>query len=136
MGQALRIEVHDKSYEVPRALGAERWSEHGRGLQLLAGLGLGWGVLLTATGKAVWCDISLDHVWNCPRVRRAAALMEEYCRASGARQVVAGHRAAGQEAVTHAISDLLHWISVQGGDPDTVLDQALMLYEAEADLAA
>ncbi|MFJ8827292.1 ATP-binding protein [Streptomyces sp. NPDC102467] len=134
--RSLRIEVHDESYETPRVSGAERWSEHGRGLQLLAGLAVDWGVLLTTTGKAIWCEISLDHIRHRARVRRAAAVMEGYGRVADGHQGLVGHSAAGQEAVTHAICDLLHWISVQGGDPDTVLDQALLQYEAEADLAA
>ncbi|MYT71540.1 ATP-binding protein [Streptomyces sp. SID8367] len=134
--RALRIEAHDKSRESPRVSGAECWAEHGRGLQLLAGVALDWGVLLTATGKAVWCEISLDHVQHCTRVRRAAAVAEEYRRAAAGDQVLVEHSAAAREAVTHVICDLLHWISAQGEDSDSVLDQALMLYEAEAGLAA
>ncbi|EHM26229.1 hypothetical protein SPW_5421 [Streptomyces sp. W007] len=40
--------------------------------------------------------------------------------------------AALDETVTDVITDLLHWLAVQGGDPDGALGRAQMHYEAEA----
>ncbi|MFD9906748.1 ATP-binding protein [Streptomyces sp. NPDC059063] len=129
-GDRLRVELHDKSHVRP-VLGSGGCDEEcGRGLHLLTAMSLDWGTLLTASGKAVWCDISLAPARHCARVQRAAAVLAEYRRAAGADSVVVPTYAALEASVTDTIADLLHWLAVQGGDPDDVLDQAQIRYGA------
>ncbi|MFF8290341.1 ATP-binding protein [Streptomyces sp. NPDC016309] len=81
----LRVELHDTSHAVPTLtteLGGGL-AECGRGLHLLSEMSLDWGTLLTATGKAVWCEISLVQARQCLRVQRAAVLLDEYRRVAG-----------------------------------------------------
>ncbi|MGW7408371.1 ATP-binding protein [Streptomyces sp. NPDC054833] len=59
-GERLRLEVHDKSSEVPSLKKSGCDEECGRGLHLLAALAVDWGTVLTAVGKAVWCEIGLS----------------------------------------------------------------------------
>ncbi|MGW2229725.1 ATP-binding protein [Streptomyces formicae] len=134
-GDRLRVEVHDKSRLMPalRELCGE--AECGRGLHLLASICEEWGTLLTATGKAVWCEISLEPTRHCMRMRRAAMVIEEYRRAVGVSSAVVPAFAVLEESVTDVIADLLHWLVAQGGDPHETLDRAQMHFEAEADAA-
>lgn len=134
-GDRLRVELHDKSHTVPMVRGEGYDEECGRGLHLLAAMSLEWGTLLTATGKAVWCELSLEPARHCMRVQRAAALLDEYRRLSGARSAVVSARAALEASVTDVIADLLHWLAVQGSDPDEVLDRAQTCYESEVEAA-
>ncbi|WP_329340255.1 ATP-binding protein [Streptomyces sp. NBC_01352] len=131
----LRLELHDKSHEVPTPSSGSCEEECGRGLHLLSGMSLEWGTLLTAAGKAVWCEISLDPVPQCMQVQRAAAVLDEYRRVIGADSTVVPTYAVLEESVTDVIADLLHWLAAQGGDPDDVLDRAQMHFEAEAEAA-
>ncbi|TGB00989.1 ATP-binding protein [Streptomyces sp. MZ04] len=131
----VRVELHDKSHRVPAAGRGGSDEECGRGLNLLAAVCLDWGTLLTATGKAVWCEISLEPARHCVRVQRAAAVLDEYQRLSGAGSAAVPAYAVLETSVTEVIADLLHWLAVQGGDPDDVLDRAQTRYEAEAEAA-
>ncbi|MPY42082.1 ATP-binding protein [Streptomyces phyllanthi] len=131
----LRVELHDKSHEVPTPRSGNWEEECGRGLHLLSAMSLDWGTLLTATGKAVWCEISLDHVLHGRRVQRAAAVLDEYRRMVGADSAVVPSYAVMEESVTDVIADLLHWLAAQGGDPDEVLDRAQMHFEEETEAA-
>ncbi|MFD9653496.1 ATP-binding protein [Streptomyces mirabilis] len=131
----LRVELHDKSHTVPTRNSGSCDAECGRGLHLLSAMSLEWGTLLTATGKAVWCEISLEPVRHCMRVQRAAALLDEYRRVAGASSLTVPTRAVLEESATDAITDLLHWLAAQGGDPDEALDRAQIRYEAEAEAA-
>lgn len=133
--ERLRVEVHDKSRSVPTLSEGCPESECGRGLHLLAAMSEVWGTLLTAAGKAVWCELSLEPVRHCVRVLRAAAVLDEYRRVIGASSVVAPLFAVLEESVTDVITDLLHWLAVKGGDPDEALDRAQMHFEAEAEAA-
>lgn len=129
----LRLEVHDKSHVIPApSAGTCDEDECGRGLHLIDGMTEGWGSLLTATGKAVWCEISLEPVRHRVRLRRAVVVLEEYRRAG--RGVPDPSYAVLEESVTDVITDLLHWLAAQGGDPDDILDRAQMHYEAEAEV--
>ncbi|MGI3230233.1 ATP-binding protein [Streptomyces sp. GTA36] len=131
----LRVELHDKSHVAPTAGPGNCDVECGRGLHLLSAMSLEWGTLLTATGKAVWCEIALDPAFHCMRVQRAAAVLGEYRRVVGADSVVVPTYAVLEESVTDVIADLLHWLAAQGGDPDDVLDRAQMHFEAEIEAA-
>ncbi|MFF3658998.1 ATP-binding protein [Streptomyces olivochromogenes] len=131
----LRVELHDKSYKVPTRSSGHCDAECGRGLHLLSAMSLEWGTLLTATGKAVWCEISLEPARHCMRVQRAAALLDEYRRVAGASSSTVPTRAVLEESATDVITDLLHWLAAQGGDPDEALDRAQIRYEAEAEAA-
>ncbi|MFE4870693.1 ATP-binding protein [Streptomyces sp. NPDC056682] len=129
----LRIEVHDKSHVVPTSADPGCGDDCGRGLHLLAAMALDWGTILTATGKAVWCEIAMSSDGQCRRVQRATAVLESYQRITGGQSRGGVSRLPVLEAsATHLIADLLHWLAAQGGDPDTILDQAQMHFEAEA----
>ena len=135
-GERLRLEVHDMSPVVPTIRAAECGDECGRGLHLLAALAVDWGTVLTAAGKAVWCELALTGASSCHRVERAVEALEKYQRAG---------REAGQqgrsgdvrrvESAVELIADLLHWTAARGHDPDDILDRAQMHYEAESEAA-
>lgn len=123
--ERLRVEVHDKSHTVPSLRAAICDDECGRGLHLLAALAVDWGTVLTAVGKAVWCEIPLDSGHACRRLERAVEALESY-------RVM---RTGLEEAAVELIVDLLHWTAARGHDPDDILDRAQMHYEAEVDAA-
>ncbi|MFK8910097.1 ATP-binding protein [Streptomyces sp. YS-3] len=126
VGDRLRIELHDKSHAVPAQTSAACDAECGRGLHLLASTAVDWGTVLTAAGKSVWCELALDLAPHSRRVQRAVALLEQY------RRPAARSGAALEEAATDLITDVLHWLTAQGRDPDDFLDRAQMHFEAEA----
>ncbi|CAM5708493.1 hypothetical protein SALBM135S_03534 [Streptomyces alboniger] len=134
-GDRLRVEMHDKSRAVPTLSAVCGEAECGRGLHLLASLCEEWGTLLTATGKAVWCELSLEPARHCMRVRRGALVLDEYRRVAGTSTAVPPTFAVLEESVTDVIADLLHWLVAQGGNPDETLDRAQMHFEEEADVA-
>ncbi|MDV9195277.1 ATP-binding protein [Streptomyces sp. Wh19] len=132
-GDRLRIELHDKSYRVPVVGPAACDDECGRGLHLLAGLAVDWGTLLTATGKAVWCELSADPDMRCHRVQRAESALTKYRLDVGAPPLLQSRSAQIlEESATDLIADLLHWVAARGGDPDGLLDRAQMHFEAGA----
>ncbi|MFF1696633.1 ATP-binding protein [Streptomyces sp. NPDC058257] len=131
----LRVELHDKSRTVPMVRVGGCDEECGRGLHLLSAMSLDWGTLLTATGKAVWCEISLEPARHCVRVQRATAVLDEYRKLSGASSAAFPAYAVLEASVTDVIADLLHWLAVQGSDPDEVLDRAQTRYESEVEAA-
>ncbi|MFH8515090.1 ATP-binding protein [Streptomyces gelaticus] len=129
----LRIELHDKSYRVPVLGTVACEDECGRGLHLLAGMAADWGTLLTATGKAVWCELSADPDLYCRRVQRAEAALTKYRGDVGAPPLLQSRSAQIlEESAIDLIADVLHWVTARGGDPDGLLDRAQMHFEAEA----
>lgn len=135
-GERLRLEVHDKSQAMPFPNPEGSDSECGRGLHLVAALAAEWGAVLTAAGKAVWCEIATGDGPACLRIERAAEALERYQVASGGMGLPGRRREAGlEEAAIELIADLLHWTIARGHDPDDFLDRAQMHYEAEADAA-
>ncbi|MDQ0991115.1 ATP-binding protein [Streptomyces sp. V3I7] len=135
-GERLRLEVHDKSDGIPVLQAVECDEECGRGLHLLAALAADWGTVLTAAGKAVWCEIALGARRTCRRIERAAEAIENYQGASGAIGLQGRWREADLEkSAIELIADLLHWTAAQGHDPDDILDRAQMHYEAEMNAA-
>jgi len=131
-GERLRLEVHDKSPVSPSLRAADCEQECGRGLHLLTSLALDWGTVLTAVGKAVWCEIALGARRGCRRVERAAEALENYQGTQGGATL----RMRGlEESAIELIADLLHWTAARGHDPDDFLDRAQMHYEAEASAA-
>lgn len=135
--ERLRFEVHDKSQTMPSLKSADCDEECGRGLHLLAALAVDWGTVLTAVGKAVWCEIPIGAGCACRRIERAAEVLERYQEASGGIAVGRTGRMAGlDESAVELIADLLHWTVARGHDPDDVLDRAQMHYEAEVAEAA
>jgi anti-sigma regulatory factor (Ser/Thr protein kinase) len=137
-GERLRLEVHDKSPALPTARTAGHDEECGRGLHLLAAMTLDWGTVVTAAGKAVWCEIDLRAEHDCRRLERAIQMLEAYQDAVGTASVALVKRrgACHRETAVELIADLLHWTASCGFDPDDVLDQAQMHYEALPDIAA
>ncbi|RST02938.1 ATP-binding protein [Streptomyces sp. WAC07149] len=132
----LRVEVHDKSRSVPAMAQVPCDEESGRGLSMLAVLAVDWGTVLTATGKAVWCELALQPDRLCRRVQRGAAVLEAYRRLSDDQYPpTVWRRQAAGESVTDLIADVLHWLAAQGCDPDDILDRAQTHYEAEAKAA-
>ncbi|MET7478185.1 ATP-binding protein [Streptomyces sp. NPDC005648] len=135
-GERLRLEVHDRSRAVPSRKAADCDAECGRGLHLLAALAVDWGTVLTAVGKAVWCEISTGGGSTCRRIERAAEALENYQGVSGGVAFRSRGRLADlEESAIALIADLLHWTAARGHDPDDFLDRAQMHYEAEAGAA-
>lgn len=131
--ERLRVEVHDKSREIPSLRTADCDEECGRGLHLLAALAMDWGTALSAAGKAVWCEVSLDHGRDCRRLERAVGALETYQEAWGRAVLRGGRKEKGlEESAVELIADLLHWTAARGSDPDGILERAQMHYEADA----
>ncbi|MDX3132406.1 ATP-binding protein [Streptomyces europaeiscabiei] len=131
-GERLRVEVHDKSRMVPTLRPARCDEECGRGLHLLTSLAADWGTVLTAMGKAVWCEVEVGMGQDCRRVTRAVEALEAY-QGAGAADIRGRRREVVlEESAIELIADLLHWTAARGLDPDDILDQAQMHYEAEA----
>lgn len=133
----IRVEIHDTSYKVP-VLAEEGWpSECGRGLHLLSAMARDWGTLVTASGKAVWCELSVAADGACTRIQRANAVLGDYRALAGpAVAPLLSCPRAYEETAVSLIADLLHWLAAQGAVPDDVLDRAQLKYEAELDAAA
>jgi anti-sigma regulatory factor (Ser/Thr protein kinase) len=131
----LRVEMHDRSRSLPALRAASCDTECGRGLHLLAAMALDWGVIGTAVGKAVWCEIRPGSEMMCRRVERAEMALENYQTDRGAALEGRPREAAFEESVIELIADLLHWTSEHGRDPDDVLDQAQRHFEAEREAA-
>ncbi|MDQ0761103.1 ATP-binding protein [Streptomyces canus] len=135
-GERLRLEVHDKSQAVPTSKSGGCDEECGRGLHLLAALAVDWGTVLTAVGKAVWCEIAISSGQACRRIERAVEALERYQGRIGGLGLCGGRRdRALEESAIELIADLLHWTAARGHDPDDMLDRAQVHYEAEADAA-
>lgn len=104
---------------------------------MIAALALDWGAVLTAAGKAVWCEMPAHPGKGCGRLERAVAALEWY--QAKARAVAPAGRSADaalEESAVELIADLLHWTAARGQDPDDVLNRAQMHYEAELEEAA
>ncbi|MFJ8791127.1 ATP-binding protein [Streptomyces sp. NPDC102462] len=130
-GARLRLEMHDKNSMLPVLRSANCDEECGRGLHLLSALAADWGTVLTAAGKAVWCEIQLDSTRACQRLARAAEALANYPGASAG--LSRSRRDADlEESAIELIADLLHWTAAHGHDPDAILDRAQTHYEAEA----
>lgn len=127
-GERLRLEVHDRSSVSPSLRAADCEQECGRGLHLLTSLALDWGTVLTAAGKAVWCEIALGAERGCRRVERAAGALEAYRGTRGGLILRARHL---EESAIQLMADLLHWTAARGHDPDDFLDWVQSRYEAE-----
>ncbi|MFK0117029.1 ATP-binding protein [Streptomyces sp. NPDC090994] len=132
-GERLRVEVHDKSHSVPSLSAAGCDDECGRGLHLLAAVAEEWGTLLTAAGKAVWCEIAAPAGRVCHRLERAVHVLRSYRGIDDAARFEPARRGevALRESAVELIADLLHWTMANGHDPDDLLDQAQMHFEAE-----
>ncbi|MFF0585310.1 ATP-binding protein [Streptomyces sp. NPDC003781] len=130
----LRIEMHDKSRSLPSPRTADCDAECGRGLHMLAAMAADWGTVVTALGKAVWCELPLGSDAVCLRMERAVDALENY-RARGGTALHDRHEAVMEESAVELIADLLHWTSARGLDPVAMLARAQRYYEAEADAA-
>ncbi|MFL4904375.1 ATP-binding protein [Streptomyces sp. MMS24-I2-30] len=127
-GGRLRLEMHDGNRVLPVLKSANCDEECGRGLHLLAALAADWGTVVTAAGKAVWCEIEVDSTGACRRLVRAAEVLENYQGASAA-PTRSGHEADLEESAIELIADLLHWTAAHGHEPVDVLHRAQMYYE-------
>ncbi|MFF7556708.1 ATP-binding protein [Streptomyces olivaceus] len=128
----LRVEMHDKSSRLPALRRAGCEAECGRGLHMLAALVADWGSVATALGKAVWCELDLGAEVACRRMERAVEALQNYQAHNGSTLKGSRRVTLLKESAIELIADLLHWTSARGLDPDDVLDQAQMHYEAEA----
>jgi hypothetical protein len=99
-------------------------------------LAVDWGTVLTAAGKAVWCEVAITTGQACRRIERAVEALERYQGRIGRLGLFGGGRdTALEESAIELIADLLHWTAARGHDPDDMLDRAQVHYEAEADAA-
>lgn len=86
-----------------------------------------------AGGKAVWCEVPLDHGRDCRRLERVVGALETYQEAWGRVVLRGGRKETGlEESAVELITDLLHWTAARGSDPDGILERARMHYEADA----
>jgi hypothetical protein len=132
----LRLEVHDTGPSLPAPRKAGCYDECGRGLHLIAGLTADWGVVLTAVGKAVWCEMPLSLGAGFRRIERAVDVLEAYQSTGHAPERQGRSRETSlDESAVELIAGLLHWAAARGHDPGAFLDRAQMRYEAEADAA-
>ncbi|MFE6195638.1 ATP-binding protein [Streptomyces sp. NPDC057838] len=132
-GERLRLEVHDKSPVMPTFRAAGCGDECGRGLHLIEALAVDWGAVVTAAGKAVWCELQVDRRGPCRRIERAVQALENYENVAWQPSQQGRPQAThGVESAVELIADLLHWTSARGHDPDDILDRAHLHYEAEA----
>ncbi len=132
--ERLRVEMHDRSRDLPTLSPGGWGDECGRGLHLLAALSAEWGATLTAAGKSVWCEVAVDSMRGCPRIERAVEVLERYGSAVASPPHGPYARASMEDAAVALIADLLYWAAAHGGDPDGVLDQAQVRYEGGATL--
>jgi hypothetical protein len=128
-----RIELHDTSQVMPASLQPDCARECGRGLHLLAAIADDWGTVLTASGKKVWCELSVWSDEHRLRLRRAADALAVYDRDScGQAGALTRSERVLEEVATRLIADSLHWLAARGSDPDSVLDRAQTYFETEA----
>lgn len=59
LGDVVRIEVSDRSPELPQPRSAPLDATGGRGLRLVETLGSAWGIEQKGPGKTVWCDLAV-----------------------------------------------------------------------------
>lgn len=59
VGERVRLEVHDRSTEIPAVRPAAGLTVAGRGLRLVELLAGAWGAQLTDGGKLVWCEFAV-----------------------------------------------------------------------------
>ncbi|WP_371538105.1 ATP-binding protein [Streptomyces sp. NBC_00466] len=138
-GTRLRLEVRDPECRaLPTLLSPDANSEGGRGMALVDAVAERWGVLLSEDYKVTWCELATtlavadDHVAG-PRVARAETLLGLYGKANVVGEVTRTRLgvAIAEEAVVDVITDLLHWLSAHGCDPEASLDRAQTHFEAE-----
>jgi anti-sigma regulatory factor (Ser/Thr protein kinase) len=55
----IRIAVSDETDKMPAFLSAGPHENHGRGLQLMHTLAVGWGVVDRSPGKTIWFDLKV-----------------------------------------------------------------------------
>jgi anti-sigma regulatory factor (Ser/Thr protein kinase) len=131
----VRVEVHDTSCALPTARTVNCEADCGRGLHMLAAMAADWGVITTAVGKVVWCEIAAGSGAACRRAERAVEVLETYRGRDGIALEGRRRDLTLTESAIELIADLLHWTSARGLDPDDVLDRAQMHYEAEVEAA-
>ncbi|MZD58814.1 ATP-binding protein [Streptomyces sp. SID5606] len=135
-GDRLRVEIHDKSQAVPSLSAACCDDECGRGLHLLAAVAADWGTALTAAGKSVWCEITVGAGGTCRRMARAAQALRNYSTEAVPALEGRLRETVLKESAVELIADLLHWTAAGGFDPDDILDQAQLRFDAEPGAAA
>jgi hypothetical protein len=132
--ERIRLEVHDKSQAMPSFEPSSCEKECGRGLHLLAALTADCGAVLTAAGKAVWCELVV--AGRNRRFERAVEVLDTYQMTKGMAGLPGRCKEVSlEESAVELIADLLHWTAALGRDPDDILDRAQMHYDAEADAA-
>ncbi|MET9611743.1 ATP-binding protein [Kitasatospora indigofera] len=99
-GDRVIVEVHDLSRRLPHVASdalANEVQESGRGLLMVGGLSVRWGVAATAGGKRVWAELALPAPVPVPvltRQARRAYVIADVVRASRLRAAMPSLRAA------------------------------------------
>ncbi|MET7368003.1 ATP-binding protein [Streptomyces sp. NPDC005566] len=131
-GDLLRIEVTDPDGKaLPTPVRATDETEQGRGMHLVNGMAVRWGVVLRGASKITWCELATglrsidDHV-DGPQVAKAEALLGLCVIGARSKHSRPGLRslAEAEEVAIDLIADLLHWLQAHGLDPDAALDRA------------
>jgi anti-sigma regulatory factor (Ser/Thr protein kinase) len=136
--QRLRLEMHDTGPRLPTERHVPVSAESGRGLALLSAISDDWGARHHALGKSIWCELSVETPGpmvdeSRRRVGSAAAALDFYRRESGAEGSLSVERTpVACEAATGLIADLMYWLTLQGCDPEHVLDCAQTRFETRA----
>lgn len=60
----LRLSVEDNANGIPALRHAELTDDHGRGLEIVAGLSTGWGMSERPPGKEVWADLAVPEPFS------------------------------------------------------------------------
>ncbi|WP_308294507.1 hypothetical protein [Streptomyces sp. RKAG290] len=137
-GSLLRIEVSDSDGRtLPTLVKTAGLTEQGRGMALVDGVAVRWGVILRGDSKITWCELATDlqtadgHVGGT-QVAKVEALLGlcglKVRAGSPPREPLSVMEAA--EAATGLVADLLHWLRAHGFDTDEALDRAHLHFEA------
>lgn len=138
-GPYLRLEVHDSDPKpLPPPSHPDSQAEHGRGLEIVAGVADRWGVEQLTSGKSVWIELHIGgqlhegHTGG-PRVTLAEAVLRVYGHNTPATPAAKGGMslATMEEAAVDLIADLLHWLRAHGYNPTEALDRAHMHFDTE-----
>ncbi|MEU0587376.1 ATP-binding protein [Streptomyces sp. NPDC006132] len=143
-GTHLRIEMHDpdtRALPILQDAGAD--SEGGRGMALIDAVADRWGVQIDAGRKVAWCELVAELASPAGQVSgggamRAEVLLGLYTGMQLPRDLSRSRLSMtiAEEAVIDIVTDLLHWLRVQGFDPDEAIDRAQRHFDAQVDGAA
>ncbi|MEU1435779.1 ATP-binding protein [Streptomyces sp. NPDC005775] len=141
-GGCLRIEVSDPDGQrLPRLVRAADLEERGRGMRLVEGVAVRWGVIVRGVSKTTWCELatglqSADGHLTDEQVAKAETLLSLCALGDRRESSQLGPMSVKEaaEAATGLIADLLLWLRAHGCDADEALDRAQFLFEVASEV--